>query len=276
MKCCIARVLYLAQVGAGLVFHDVGGPTLLSQKSGHEGDVSRRGLLAGVASVGLTTPTAQAASDVFELEVPLRGKDVGLSKFRGGAHLVVNVKMDDPQAGLNFASLRSATTKYAASGLRIWAFPTEQGYFEPDVAELIRYKAYQQFGFGQYPASVLFDKIDVVGNTAHPLYRTLCSTPNPNGLNRISLNYEKFLLDDNAKVLRRYPRKFTAYDFDDDIQAALAKEPLPPPSSDFLQAWKDAQRDAIRGEYSFRSNYNVYDQSDKSTDWTGLAELGFQ
>ena len=34
--------------------------------------------------------------------------------------------------------------------------PTEQGYYEPDVSELVRAKAYQQFGFGRIsPSSCL-------------------------------------------------------------------------------------------------------------------------
>jgi len=178
---------------------------------------------------------------------------------------------------LNFASFRSAGLKYGKQGLRIWAFPTDQGYFEPDVAELIRYKAYQQFGYGQYPVALLFDKIDVVGNTAHPLYRTICKKgPNPNGLDRLSVNFEKFLLDDKGEVLRRYPRKMTAFDFEEDLDQATQQRPLAPPTPEFFGYWKDAQRDAQRGEYSFRQNYNVYDQSEKSSDWEGLAELGFQ
>ena len=90
--------------------------------------------------------------------------------------------------------------------LQVWAVPTEQGYYEPDVSELVRAKAYQQFGFGTYPTAarrgagtvyttpparvggppiassqVVFDKVDVIGNTAHPLFRYLAKFPNPNG-----------------------------------------------------------------------------------------------
>ena len=77
------------------------------------------------------------------------------------------------------------------TGLRVWAVPTEQGYYEPDVSELVRAKAYQQFGFGTYPTAVVFDKIDVVGSTRHPLYSYLASFPDPNGVGRLSLNFEK-------------------------------------------------------------------------------------
>lgn len=199
--------------------------------------------------------------------------------------------MDDPLAGMNLVSLRYLTSKYFTSGLRVWAFPTDQGYYEPDVAELIRAKAYQQFGFGQYPAAIVFDKVDVLGKTAHPFYRYLQSAPNPNGQNRLTLNFEKFLVDQSGRVLRRYPRKFSGYDMEDDVVAAVDGKELPPATADFNKAWVDAAKEAVKGvssshdatiytaasagEYSFRSNYNVYDQSEANTDWAGLADLSF-
>ena len=159
--------------------------------------------------------------------------------------------------------------------MRVWAVPTEQGYYEPDVSELVRAKAYQQFGFGTYPTAVVFDKIDVVGGTRHPLYSYLATFPDPNGVARLSLNFEKFLLDIDGRILRRYPRKFTAFDFEADVAAATRGEPLPAPSAAFKDAWVKAAGDAKRGEYSFRGNYNVWDQDEPSKDWDGLAGLGF-
>ena len=90
-----------------------------------------------------------------------------------------------------------------------------QGYFEPDVAELIRARAFQQYSFGQFPAAVVFDKIDILGKTAHPLYKVrerarpwhlrmgchlrpsfaaqymTSQLKNPNGVERVTLNFEK-------------------------------------------------------------------------------------
>lgn len=249
----------------------------------------RRDLLlsgAGAAAAGLTTAMtplgavgAEEGQDegIFAFQVPLRGKEVPLRKFGGKAQLVVNIKMDDPLCGSNLDSLRYLTNKYSSQGLRVWAFPTDQGYFEPDVAEIIRAKAYQQFGFGQYPAAVVFDKVDVLGKFAHPLYKYLEATSsNPNGVQRLTLNFEKFLLDQDGKVLRRYPRKFSGYDIEDDVKTLIDGKPLPPQSPEFDEAWAKAATEAQKGEYSFRLNYNVYDQSMGNTDWAGLADLSFQ
>lgn len=59
-------------------------------------------------------------------------------------------------------------------------------------------------------------------------------------------------------MLRRYPRKFSAYDFEDDIKAVLAGQPLPPESAKFQKAWREAKREVVKSEYAFRYNYNYY------------------
>lgn len=49
--------------------------------------------------------------------------------------------------------------------------------------------------------------------------RYLCrGLKNPNGIARITLNYEKFLLDKDGVVVRRYPRKLEAADFEADVK----------------------------------------------------------
>ena len=53
-----------------------------------------------------------APAKLFDVTLPFKGKDVPLSKFRGDAHLVVNIKMDDPVAGANFNAMRYAAKEY--------------------------------------------------------------------------------------------------------------------------------------------------------------------
>ncbi|KAJ1454456.1 thioredoxin-like protein [Pelagophyceae sp. CCMP2097] len=254
--------------------------------------VDRQTLLrtAGAALAPLLTSSPALADDasdaraavarsksIFDFDVPFRGNELPLAKFRGKVNLMVNIKMDDPQAGQNFQALRAMAATYYEQGLRIWAFPTDQGYFEPDVAEMVRAKAYQSYGFGQYPTAVVFDKIDIVGKTTHPLYRRLTTElANPYGVKRITVNFEKFLLDAEGKPLRRYPRTLYAYDFEEDVIAALASQELPPPDENYRAAWLASSKEVKAGEYAFRSNYNVYDQIEKSRDWDGLADSSFQ
>ena len=61
-----------------------------------------------------------------------------------------------------------------------------------------------------------------------------------------------------------------------DVEALLAGQPLPPESDEFLTAWVDADREAIKSEYAFRMGYNLYKQETASRDWNGIAEGGFR
>ena len=82
---------------------------------------------AFAADAPAVTPVAAtpkpAPAKLFDVTLPFKGKDVPLSKFRGDAHLVVNIKMDDPVAGANFNAMRYAAKEYpgaaAASSSRL-------------------------------------------------------------------------------------------------------------------------------------------------------------
>ena len=212
-----------------------------------------------------------------EFDVPYKRKPVPWSKFRGKAMIVCNVKNDDPEALKQYPALAYLNKKYYTDGLRILAFPTDQGWYEPEVSEIVRQRALQAFGFGQFPYAVVFDKVDILGSTSHPLYNYLMrALPNPNGKSSVTLNFEKFLVDGSGKPVRRYPRKYSGFQMERDVEALLAGDPLPEESDAFLTAWKDAEREAIKSEYSFRSGYNVYKQANPSIDWQGTADEGFR
>jgi glutathione peroxidase len=172
------------------------------------------------------------------------------------------MKIDDPQTITQFPAINEIYYKYKKSGLNIHAFPTEQGWFEPDDDETCRAKAEVYYGFGgekEYPNAVVFDKIDLLGPSAHPLYKALTDyLSTPNGYRRITLNYEKFLLDSTGTPVRRYPRKYSAYDMEKDIVALLNDQPLPEETPEFQKAWKQAKREVVKSEYAFRYNYNYY------------------
>ncbi|CAN0121087.1 unnamed protein product [Ectocarpus sp. 6 AP-2014] len=193
-------------------------------------------------------------------EVPYTGKSVPLNKFLGNrATLVVNGKLDDPEALHQMPGITKLASEYSKDGLNVLLFPTDQGTFEADEDRVIRIKFYQFYGFGQYPKAVVFDKIDIVGNTIHPFYRYLCrALKNPNGIARITLNYEKFLLDQDGKVVRRYPRKLEAADFEADIKAVIAGDPLPAENRDYKLSWLKADQEATKSEYAFKLGLNYY------------------
>ena len=81
------------------------------------------GALVAEQALAADAPAAKAPAKLFDVTLPFKGKDVPLSKFRGDAHLVVNIKMDDPVAGANFNAMRYAAKEYpgaaAASSLTL-------------------------------------------------------------------------------------------------------------------------------------------------------------
>jgi glutathione peroxidase len=202
--------------------------------------------------------------DANRFRVPYNHENVQLNQFLGRkATIIFNMKLDDPQTASQYPFLVEIYNKYAKDGLNVLSFPSEQGYFEPDDDETCRAKSKEYYGFGNYPTAVVFDKVDVLGPSAAPLYAALTTgLKTPNGYGRITLNYEKFLLNAKGLPVRRYPRKFSAYDMEPDIIALLEDRPLPDESPAFQKAWREAKREAIKSEYAFRYNYNYYTAPD--------------
>eukprot|EP01038_Epipyxis_sp_PR26KG_P007217 gene7217-9848_t len=219
--------------------------------------------IAATDEIEPTSVKLSTTADYGEFKLPYNHVNIPFKQFLGKATIVFNMKIDDPQTVLQFPDLLEIYKKYSKDGLTVHAFPTEQGWFEPDDDETCRAKAIEYYGFGDYPKSVVFDKVDILGPSAHPLFNQLTSDLlTPNGYGRITLNYEKFLLDSTGKPLRRYPRKFSAYDMEPDIVAVLKGESLPPESPSYQKAWREAKREVIKSEYAFRYNYNYYTSPD--------------
>lgn len=162
-------------------------------------------VVSGAPTVAEIPKVAEIATkEVFDMgsfKLPYNHENLLFKDFLGKkATIVFNMKIDDPQTVTQFPNLLEIYKKYANEGLNVHAFPTEQGWFEPDDDETVRAKSKEYYGFGNYPTSVVFDKVDLLGPSAHPLYSALTkSLITPNGYGRITLNYEKFLLDSNGK-----------------------------------------------------------------------------
>jgi len=94
--------------------------------------------------------------------------------------------------------------KYANQGLVILGFPCNQfGQQEPGNSDQIQSFCETRFGVS-FP---LFQKIEVNGSRAHPLYQYLKKAlPGIFGTQTIKWNFTKFLVDPNGTVVKRYPR----------------------------------------------------------------------
>ena len=204
-------------------------------------------------------PPSPPEPSLYDFSVPFRGEPTEIKPFLGKANIVVNVKFDDPQSNLQMPGLQSLVAQYGSQGLHVLAFPTDQGWFEADDSNTLRIKFKQVYNFGQYPTSVVFDKYDLIGGNALPLYGWLTKRlANPWGVSRLVFDYEKFLCDEAGKPLRRYPRLYPVEKMEADVRAVLEGKPLPAVTLPYLQAWEDAKREATKSEYAFKPGLNYY------------------
>ena len=164
---------------------------------------------------------AQEAANVLNGTMKsLAGEEVKLAeKYNGRVVLVVNVAS---RCGLTpqYKGLQALHEQYVEQGLSVVGFPCNQfGGQEPGTAEEI-----QEFCSSKFDVSFdMFDKIDVNGDEACPLYQQLTSLDTqPVGEGDISWNFEKFLIARDGKVVARFSPR-TKPD-DEQLLAAIKQE----------------------------------------------------
>lgn len=134
---------------------------------------------------------------------------------------------------MNYPGLRTLVDRYQADGFTLAAFPCNQfGGQAPGTSEEERAWAFRKFGF----EFDVYDKIDVNGPQAHPLYKYLrtaqpVSAPSGRPAGRdgaIEWNYTKFLVDREGRAIKRYGPAVDPLEFDTDVRLVLAgKAPVP-------------------------------------------------
>jgi glutathione peroxidase len=147
----------------------------------------------------------------------LAGDDVSLKRFEGQVLLIVNTASAcgfTPQ----YKGLEALQKKYGQRGFSVLGFPCNQfGRQEPGSAAQI-----QQFCAANYTVSFpMFDKIDVNGGDAHPLYQYLRSEKSGLLGSSIKWNFTKFLIDRSGKVVARHAPTTTTEALTREIEALL-------------------------------------------------------
>ena len=130
----------------------------------------------------------------------LSGEPVPMADYAGKVVLVVNTASHcgfTPQ----YAGLETLYQKYAAQGLVVLGFPCNQfGKQEPGNADDIAQTCHINYGVS-FP---MFEKIEVNGAAAHPLFRYLKKAlPGVLG-ERIKWNFTKFLIGRDGKPIKRF------------------------------------------------------------------------
>lgn len=155
---------------------------------------------------------------LYDLSVrTLDGNEQNLSDYRGKVLLIVNVASKcgfTPQ----YEGLESLWRAHRDKGLVVMGFPCDQfGHQEPGDADEIR-----NFCSLSYDVSFpLFEKIEVNGAQAHPLYAWLKGQKSGLLGSGIKWNFTKFLVARDGKVIKRYAPTDKPAAIEKDIVAAL-------------------------------------------------------
>ena len=143
---------------------------------------------------------------------------VDLSSYEGKTLLIVNVASKcgfTPQ----YKDLQNLYEKYQDQGLEVLGFPCNQfGAQEPGTNEEVK-----SFCDLNYNVSFkMFDKIDVNGSEASPLFKFLKhESPGIMGTEAIKWNFTKFLVNKDGQVIKRFAPKDGESEIESELQKIL-------------------------------------------------------
>ncbi|MBB3169474.1 glutathione peroxidase [Simiduia aestuariiviva] len=158
-------------------------------------------------------------TDLYSFEAKtLTGELQSLSELKGKVVLVVNTASKcgfTPQ----YKGLESIYQEYKDKGFEMLGFPCNQfGKQEPGGSEEISEFCELNFGV-TFP---LYEKVDVNGDNAHPLFTWLKSeAPGLLGTQAVKWNFTKFLVGRDGRVIKRYAPKDKPESIVADLEAAL-------------------------------------------------------
>ncbi|XP_044485623.1 probable phospholipid hydroperoxide glutathione peroxidase [Mangifera indica] len=165
------------------------------------------------------TMASQSKTSVHDFTVKdAKGNDMDLSIYKGKVLVIVNVASQCGLTNSNYTELSQLYQKYKDQGFEILAFPCNQfGAQEPGSNEQIVEFACTRFK-AEYP---IFDKVDVNGDKAAPIYKFLKSSKGGLFGDSIKWNFSKFLVDKEGKVVERYAPTTSPLSIEKDIKKLL-------------------------------------------------------
>jgi glutathione peroxidase len=149
-----------------------------------------------------------APASVYDFKLKsIDGESFSLAKYKGKKVLVVNTASKcgfTPQ----YAELQKLADTYKDK-LVVVGFPANNfGQQEPGTNSEIKTFCTARFGV-TFPLS---EKVSVKGDDIDPLFKYLTEAPNPDFTGEIKWNFEKFLIDENGKLIHRFRSQTTPLD----------------------------------------------------------------
>ncbi|MBB5048254.1 glutathione peroxidase [Rhodopseudomonas rhenobacensis] len=147
----------------------------------------------------------------------LDGQELPLKQFEGQVLLIVNTASAcgfTPQ----YKGLEELQQAYGDRGFSVLGFPCNQfGHQEPGDAAAIGQFCQKNYGVS-FP---MFDKVEVNGSGAHPLFQYLKAEKSGLLGAAIKWNFTKFLVDRSGRVVARHAPTTTPQSLTKDIEALL-------------------------------------------------------
>lgn len=130
----------------------------------------------------------------------MNGQEIKMEQYKGKVVLVVNTAS---KCGLTpqFEELEALYRDYQSQGFEILGFPCNQ-FAKQDSGSNEEIHEFCQLNYGV--SFNMFEKIEVNGSNAHPIYKLLKQEAGGLFGREIKWNFTKFLIDANGNVVKRY------------------------------------------------------------------------
>ncbi|WP_340104165.1 glutathione peroxidase [Rhodohalobacter sp. 8-1] len=141
---------------------------------------------------------------IYDAEVTtIDGEEITLERYAGDVLLIVNTASEcgyTPQ----YKGLQALYEEYSDQGVTVLGFPANNfGGQEPGSDEEILQFCEVNYGV-EFP---MFSKVSVKGENIHPLFNYLTTADNESFTGEINWNFEKFLIDRNGNLIKRFRSK---------------------------------------------------------------------
>lgn len=167
-------------------------------------------LLVSLFSIGLlfANTNTMAQASIYEFKVPgLMGDEINFADYKGKKILVVNTASKcgfTPQ----YEDLQELYSKHSDK-IVVVGFPANNfGKQEPGSNEEIETFCKKNYGVS-FPMAA---KVSVKGDDIHPMFTWLNEQENPDFTGNIRWNFEKYLFDEEGKLIHRYRSKTSPMD----------------------------------------------------------------
>ena len=156
--------------------------------------------------------------DIYNIPVEtIEGANTTLEEYKGQVLLIVNLASKcgyTPQ----LLGLEQLYKKYRDQGFQVLGFPCNQ-FLRQAPGTNLEFANFCSLTYGtSFP---VFGKLNVKGINISPLYDHLVNeSPNKTG-QKVKWNFEKFLINKNGAIIKRYASKVTPEELENDVRVLL-------------------------------------------------------